>query len=126
MRVCLRVTCLLPDMTYLNLAYTPGFPPVYNFAMTTDFGVDIDVTTSTWTFEAFDQYGTSIYLNPTPVSATGNVVVFSIPNVVPPAQPIFVEGNYQYRVAGTNTTSNISAIMYKGFLTVEPAVVLTS
>lgn len=113
------------DMQYLNLDYTPGFPPVYNFPMTTDFGVNIDVTASTWTFEAFDKTGTSIYLGTSPVSTTGNIVVFSIPNVTPPNPQIFIEGNYAYRVVGTNTTSNISTVAYKGFLTVEPAVVLT-
>lgn len=111
-------------MQYLNLAYTPGFPPVYNFAMTTDFGVDTDVTASTWTFEAFDCYGKSLYLNTTPISAIGNIVIFSIPNVTPPTPPIFVEGNYAYRVVGTNSTSHISTVSFKGFMTVEPAVVL--
>lgn len=111
-------------MQYLNLDYTPGFPPVYNFPMTTDYGVDIDVTLSSWTFEAFDKYGASLYLNTTPLSATGNIVVFSIPNVVPPNPQLFTEGNYAYRVIGTVITSNISTVMYKGFLTVEPAVVI--
>jgi hypothetical protein len=109
-------------MKYLNLDYTPGFPPVYTFLMTTDFGVDIDVTLSTWTFEAFDSYGTSLYLNTTPVSATGNAVIFSIPNASP---PIFIGGNYSYRVVGTNTTSHIATVTYKGFMTVEPPVILT-
>jgi hypothetical protein len=108
-------------MQYLNLSYTPGYPPVYNFPMATDFGVNIDVTLSTWTFEAFNQAGTSIYLNSSPVSATGNVVVFSIPNLTP---AVFIEGNYSYRVAGTNIISHVGLIEYKGFLTVEPAVVL--
>jgi hypothetical protein len=112
-------------MQYLNLAYTPGFPPVYNFPMTTDFGVDIDVTLSTWTFEAFDAFGKSVYLNTAPIAATGRVVTFTIPNVTPPAPQIFIEGNYAYRVVGTNSTSHISTIAYKGFLTVEPAVILT-
>lgn len=119
-------TYRLLDMQYLNLSYTPGFPPVYNFVMKTDFGVDIDVTASTWTFEAFDVYGKSLYLGTSPVSSTGNLVIFSIPNVVSPNPPIFVQGNYAYRVIGTNSTSHISTVEYKGFMTVEPAIVLTS
>ena len=112
----------MQSVQYLNLSYTPGFPSVYTFTLTTDFGVDIDVTLSAWTFEVFKSDGTSLYLNTVPLSATGNQVVFTIPNQSP---QIFLGGNYAYRVAGTNTTTHVGQIYVKGFLTVEPAAVLS-
>lgn len=109
-------------MQYLNISYTPGVASVYNFVMKTDFGVDVDVTLSTWSFEAFDMTGTSVYKNTTPTSATGNTVVFTVPIQNP---QIFKEGNYYYRVFQTVTSTNVVTAAYKGFLTVQDPTVVS-
>lgn len=109
-------------MQYLNLTYTPGFASVYHFPMQTDFGVDIDVTLSTWSLEAFDMTGTSVYKNVNPTSAASSVVTFTIPDQSP---QIFKEGNYYYRVFGVVTSTNVSSAAYKGFLTVEDPTVVS-
>lgn len=109
-------------MQYLNLTYTPGIASVYRFVMTTDFGADIDVTLSTWSFEAFDMTGTSVYKNSVPTSLNGNKVTFTVPIQNP---EIFVEGNYYYRVFGTLTSTGVTTAAYKGFVTVQDPTVVS-
>lgn len=109
-------------MQYLNISFTPGYASAYHFDMLTDFGVDIDVTLSTWIFEAFDSTGTSVYRNTQPTATTGRTVTFT----VPPQDPqIFKEGNYYYRVFGTVISTSVTTVAYKGFLTVEDPTVIS-
>jgi len=105
-------------MKYQNFTFIPGYDPLYGFEIKSEAGVPLDITSYQFRLEAFDDSGTRIFLEDTPVEVDGHWVYFTIS---PTKAVAFANGNYNYRLIAVNTLGQTRQV-YKGFITVDAPV----